>query len=121
MEVFVGYTGTGVIFSDKSRYFDGKYPRIAFVSAEGGRITWYQQKSKLPEEVVNKITFQSKIFHDELVEKVGKMSENGAYFFLLDKIPDDMVTYVMTELGGTKKERIKYMCDILGGKIPVKR
>lgn len=116
MDLFVGYYGTGVMFSDRSKEDDGDYKKIAFVAADGGKITWYVKKSSLPENVVSEISFQGKVFSDDLRNRVANMPEDKAFFYLLDKMPDITAYYVMDVLEASKQAKIDYMCSILEGK-----
>ena len=58
-ELFIGFTGCGYTYCDKSIEDNGEYKKIAFVDAYSGKITWYQRPQTIPGEVLLQIERKS--------------------------------------------------------------
>ena len=68
-ELFVGFTGCGYTYSNKTVWDDGDYKKLAFVSAYTGEITWRVRPERIPSDVQNRIRHDS-----EVIKQKGESS-----------------------------------------------
>ena len=58
-ELFVGFYGTGYMYSNKAVDDDGDYKKLAFVNAYTGEITWRVRPERIPGFVLFRIEHDS--------------------------------------------------------------
>lgn len=58
-ELFVGFYGTGYMYSNKAVEEDGDYKKLAFVNAYTGEITWRVKAHQIPGPVLLRIEHDS--------------------------------------------------------------
>lgn len=114
MRLFVwGTQGAGTKFCDKDIMEHNDYKSLAYVSADAGTITWYVSPEILPDNVVAKITKESKRLREEFYINLDRMNDDKCYCYLLDKMDTKTMLYITGELKGDINSKIDYMCDVL--------
>lgn len=65
--LFIGFTGPGYTYCDKTVCKNGEYKKLAFVDAYTGKITWYVPQCRVPGYVQMRIEYDS----EKIVRKAG--------------------------------------------------
>ena len=107
--IFIGYTGTGLIVCDKSITINNDYKKLAFVS-KAGNISWYVNVSEIDCSIVERINSLADNEFKNFKDRFEAISIEEQYQVILDAVPVSKLCDFLKDDRGIS-EKIGYMRD----------